>query len=183
VTLAATSHVLVVQAQTHRFTELEHQSTFARWLATGRTTPLGDELPGPDLGISMSHLAVAGRYVAYALTISGGESPEMWKVCRLNVQVGLKKCVGADLRPGAGGFPSPGGGVRNVAATPKGTVAWIAGGAEAAPATEDVLVLAPGASSPTLLASGAGVDPSSLAAVPGHLYWTEAGAPRMVAIR
>jgi hypothetical protein len=99
-------------------------------------------------------------------------------MCRLGE--GMRK---SHARASGGAFPSPEGGVRNVVTTPKGTVAWIAGGAEAAPTTEDVLVLAPGAKAPTLLAGATSIDPRSLAAVPGHLYWTEAGAARTVAIR
>src|SRR5436190_19272639 len=68
--LAANAQIRVFQA-TPRHPAIEtFQSSFARWLPTGRVTPLGDHFE-PEPGPSLGRLALAGQFAAYALVVYG----------------------------------------------------------------------------------------------------------------
>jgi hypothetical protein len=187
-TLLADTQVRVYQATSRHPREEAHDSTFAEWVPTGHVTPLGDELrfEGP----SLEGLALSGRFVAYALGLTAERYPgtgTTWAIGRLNVQTGRRERVPTDGEKG-GGFGEKSPGVTDVAVTAAGTVAWIDDGsfANPLPGTPNVLPLgsravfelAPGSKMPTPLAVSATIEPKSLAAIPGRLYWTEGGAAR-----
>lgn len=196
--IAADVQVRVFQATNkHPNQELLHKETFAQWLPTGRLRSLGDnfEFEGPVL----ASLAVSGRFVAYALSLSAERYPgegSHWTVGRLNVQTGRNERVSTDgEQPSAFGPKSPG--VTDVAATPAGSIAWIDDGAFQSPlgpplpgngsvlpiGSKAVFDLPTGSKVPAVLAVSPTIDPKSLAAIPGRLYWTEGNAPRSASIR
>jgi hypothetical protein len=180
-TLAADPNVSVFQATVRRPLEQPYRSSFARWLPTGRVTALGDEIIGGTSTAKLELLAVAERFAAYAIRDVGGvESYVSWKVYRLNVQTGRRDAVRASSRLDTFNLQTPG--VTDVVVTPTGTAAWIVGGAQDTPSTYQVFMLLPGSKSPALLASATTIEPKSLAGIPGHLYWTEAGTARSVPI-
>jgi hypothetical protein len=84
-------------------------------------------------------------------------------------------------------------GLTDIAVTPAGTVAWAIAGrfvnplappipaGQKAPDSKAILVAAGGLTPPVMAAYGSTIDSNSLAAVPGHVNWTEAGAPRAFA--
>jgi hypothetical protein len=177
--LAADLQVNIFQAAARRPSELPYQSTFARWLPTGRLTALGDEINPPSVEITLTQLALTGRFAAFATVLHAGteaESSVGWSVYRLNVQTGRRD------RLDAGGpedvFLPKAPGVTDVVVTAKGTAAWIAG-VNTRPVTYKVFELAAGSKKRVLLANAATIEPKSLSAAPGHLYWTEGGAARV----
>jgi hypothetical protein len=180
-TLAADSTVKVFQAVNRGLLDETFQSSFARWLPSGRLTALGDEVNAPEADLRLTQLAVTGRFAAYATVLFAGHEAENsvgWSVYRLNVQTGRREQVDAS-RKDAFGRHDPG--VTGVVVTPKGTVAWIAG-VNTRPSTYKVFVLAPGSRTTVLLASATTIEPKSLAAIPGHLYWTDVGVAHGVPV-
>src|SRR5206468_8208611 len=72
-TLAATAQVRVFQATNrHRGRERLFLSTFAKWLPSGRVTPLGDAVEEVRV-TALRQVALAGRFVADVTTTSGKE--------------------------------------------------------------------------------------------------------------
>lgn len=171
--------------------EVQGGRRFARWLRSSRVTALPQR---DDLGtVATCQPCLAGRYVAYPM-VEGppgpGEVEEF--VVRLNAQTGRRDIVGAD---GAGGklyrlaeaLPK----VTDMALNPAGTMAWIIEGSyqnpngdgETLPAgSKSVLELPANAATPIVLATSGEISPKSLAITPEYLYWSEAGAPREVAV-
>jgi hypothetical protein len=176
-TLARDAQVRVVQVRARHQIERGYQSTFAEWLPGRRTTPLGDRL-GTTTAVNLGPLALSGRFVAYALQSIAKEGPSSWRVCRLDARSGRRESVEA-VGPAENAYEPGAPGVTDVVVTSAGSVAWLAGGAGAHPGVYTVFELARGSMTPTALATGPGIMPGSLAAVPGHLYWTEGGTARM----
>jgi hypothetical protein len=194
-TLAASAQIRVYQARNrHPAVEIPFLSSFARWLPTGRLTPLGDNVETTRI-LKLKLLALAGRFVADA-TESCGKEGCASSVARLNVQTGRReratpstaswelgnlngKCVGGP--PGALG-------VTDIIVTPSGTVAWIMGGSIEVPTnrvdlnSRTVCELPPKSSTPVVVASSTRIEPKTLAGIPGRLYWLEGGAPRTAVI-
>jgi hypothetical protein len=189
-TIAADAQVRVYQATSRHPGRETYESTYAQWLPTGRVRSLGDAA-GVE-GASLISLDLSGRYVAYAL----GEAAERyqgdgstWAVVRLNAQTGHRESVSLS-------FGEKSRGVTDIAATPAGSIAWIEEGSfqnpmgPPLPGNESVLPpgskavfdLPPGSSVPQALAVSTAIIPKSLAAIPGHLYWTEGGAARSTSI-
>jgi hypothetical protein len=198
-TLAADVSVQVFQTAARHAEETFRQTTYAQWLPTGRVTALGDYAGTPEGTTLVGEVALTGRFAAYALALSAERyqgSGFTEAVGRLNAQTGKRERIPANGAQGGGlGEKSPG--VTDVAVTPKGSVAWILDGSfqnpigPPLPGNESVLPLgskalleAPlEAKTPTVLAVSATIDPKSLAAIPGHLYWLEGGTPRTAAIQ
>jgi hypothetical protein len=196
-TLAATAQIRVFQA-TPRHPAIEtFQSSFARWLPTGRVTPLGDHFE-PEPGPSLGRLALAGQFAAYALVVYGKYNYEgtVWRMVRLNVKTGHREHAEDDRAEGSGSclggidYLSPG--ITDVAVTPKGTTAWIIGDRPYSPylrnptpfpTTYAVCTVPPASRTVTRLATGFMIVPKSLAAILGHLYWIEGSTTRSAVIR
>jgi hypothetical protein len=191
-TLAADAQVRVYRATPrHPGREgYEYKSTFAQWLSTGRVTALGDA--GGFGGAALISLGLSGRYVAYALVEEGDryqETGSSWAVVRLNAQSGHHESESLEFGPKSQG-------VTDIVATPAGSVAWIQEGSfqnpMGPPLPGEESVLPPGSkavfylpyrsNAPQALAVSPTIVPKSLAAIPGHLYWTEAGAARSASI-
>ena len=196
-TLAATAQIRVYQARNrHPAVEELFLSSFVRWLPTGRVTPLGDYSETTEI-VKLKLLALAGRFVADA-TESCGRQGCASSVSRLNAQTGHRenattsttaseldnpnhKCDGAPNAFGALG-------VTDLAVTRRGTVAWIIGGSyddrnQIDLRSRTVCDLPPASSRPVVVNSDPAIEPKSLAAIAGHLYWTEHGAARAAAIQ
>lgn len=125
-TIAADAQVRVYQATSRHPGRETHERTYAQWLPTGRVTALGDNGAGFE-GAVLGRLAVAGRFVAYALGLSAERyagSGTTWGVVRLNAQTGHRESVAPDGEKG-GGFGEKSPGVTGVVATPAGSVAWV----------------------------------------------------------
>jgi hypothetical protein len=191
-TIAADAQVRVYRAtRRHPGREgYEYESTFARWLSTGRVTALDDA--GGFGGATLISLGLSGRYVAYALVEEGDRyqrTGSSWAVVRLNAQSGHHEFESLS-------FGEKSQGVTDIVATPAGSIAWIEEGSfqnpmgPLLPGDESLLPLGSKAvfylpyrsNAPQALAVSLTIVPKSLAAIPGHLYWTEAGAARSASI-
>jgi hypothetical protein len=133
--------VRVFQAnERNRAREEIFQSTYARWLPTGRVTALGDSAE-LFLGANLGSLVLAGRYVAYALDFERGQygsSFDGWSIYRLNAQTGIKSTVCADVVEKCEGYQTSGPrlpGVTDVAVTSTGSIGWITSGSDEATAS------------------------------------------------
>jgi hypothetical protein len=186
-TVVATAQVRIFHAQDET---QEYDSTFAEWLPTGRVTLLWDEAgfgAGGLLSPMLPGIVVSGRFAGYGIINSvdrytGGFGE---RVARVNVQTGREQGWEANSKAGSGFLPnSPG--ITDVVATPAGSIAWIIDGSfddptgqtfEVTPPDSKVVYVVPsGSTTPVLVAYSAVIDPRSLAAIPGHIYWVEAGA-------
>jgi hypothetical protein len=190
-TLVTNDQVRIFLARARHPDREAYESTFAQWLPTGRVTALGDEdhFEGPTV---QGRPALSGRFVAYALQTEAERYPDTGfgeHVGRLNVQTGRRELIPADGEVGPGfGHGSPG--VTDVVVTPAGSVAWMIDGSfgdpsgallapgETPPISKAILLLAAGSKTPVPLAYSPMIDPESLAAIPGHVYWLEAGTAR-----
>ncbi len=193
-TLGADASMRVFQAtQRHLGREGPFQSTYARWLPTGRVTKLGDYVGESILPlISLKAFVISGEHLAYALDGGGGQygfTSDSWTISRLRPRTGRRFSVCADPDAPeacesyeAGRGPSlPG--VTDIVVTPAGSVAWITSGSElATSSTYSVYELAANSTKPIQLASTSSIEPKSLAAVAGHLYWTQTEGPRSAPI-
>ena len=195
--IAADAQVRVYQATSRHPGRETHERTYAQWLPTGRVTALGDNGAVFE-GAVLGRLAVAGRFVAYALGLSAERyagSGTTWGVVRLNAQTGHRESVAPEGEKG-GGFGEKSPGVTGVAATPAGSVAWVDDGSFPDPlppppgspggplplGSKAIFDLAPGSKTPSAISVSSTIDPDAIAAVPGHLYWTDAGAAHSVPI-
>jgi hypothetical protein len=197
-TLAADAQVRVFQATAKHPGRENYASTFAQWLPTRRVTALGDSarFEAPTLQGSP---ALAGRFVSYGLQITAERSPGQGfegAVARLNVQTGRRESFEANGAQG-GGFGENSPGVIDVAVTPAGSTAWIIDGSYQDPAgphlpgpasvlplgSKTVYEVLAGSKAPVALATNPTIDPKSLAAIPGHLYWAEGGAARTALVQ
>jgi hypothetical protein len=179
-TLVADAQVRVYQARNRRSGEEGYVSSFAEWLPARRLTPLGDR-EGIIVGIKLGELALSGRFVCYALETFTKEPQASVKVYRLNVQTGRREsapAVGAEENE----FPASARGVTDIAVTSSGTLVWIVGGTVLNPSLHKVMELPRGSSTAIAVASAATIEPKSLAAITGHVYWTEGGAARSAPI-
>jgi len=132
-------------------------------------------------------LQIAGRWVAYALRASGGDLPASYTISIVDARSGRKTRVPATLSPSST-FDLPAG-VRRVVLTPAGSVAWtidkdpvIAPSGNLPSGDFSLYTLPAGTRAPTLIASGTGLDPDSLAVAPGRIYWISDGAPMSAAV-
>ena len=197
-TLAADAQVRVFQATAKRPGRENYDSTFAQWLRTGRVTALGDSA-GFEAPTLQGSPALAGRFLSYGLQITAERYPGQGFECavaRLNVQTGRRESFEANGAQG-GGFGENSPGVTDVAVTPVGTMAWIIDGSYQDPVgphlpgpasvlplgSKTVYEILAGSKAPVALATSPTIDPKSLAAIPGHLYWTEGGAARTAAVQ
>jgi hypothetical protein len=193
VTVAADAVVQVFQRRVkHPDREvLEGPETFARWLPSGRVTALGDYsgglagLPGTSLG----PLRLDGRFVAYVLRPEGPKYPgsgHSEELKRLNVASGWRLSIGC-RGPAACDFPDIDPGVNDIGILATGAMGWIVSSFYEQPALQpevhEVWELPAHATQPIRVAASAAVEATSLAAIPGHLYWTEGGQPREVEVK
>jgi hypothetical protein len=136
--------------------------------------------------------AISGRFVAYAAIVEderyGGGCCIGEYVERVNARTGQFESTPADGKAGIGfGGDSPRG-VTDVVVTAAGSVAWmiegkfnnpsgeLPAGGGLPPASNAIYLLASASTTPVLLAYNPMIEPGSLAAIPGHIYWLEAGA-------
>jgi hypothetical protein len=197
-TLAATAQIRVYKARNrHPAVEVPFLRSFARWLPTGRITPIGDNTETTRI-VRLRLLALAGRFLADALEECSKNSEACgWSIGRLNAQSGRDETASVSFVPSelgnpnhwCSGTPPPRAlGVTDIVVSRAGTVAWIMGGSVDFPTNfgnlsrRTVCELKPGSKTPIVVASSPTIEPKSLAAIPGHLYWTEAGTPRMESI-
>jgi hypothetical protein len=180
-TLAADAFVKVFQARNrHLGREVLYQSSFVRWLPGGRVTALGDQFePG---GRVLTRLALTGRFVAAAIETASKAPPFSIHVYRVNAATGSKDVVPA-VPAGEDEFGENARGVTDIVVTRAGTVAWLVGETVDMPGISRVFELPPGSRQPVVVGSGPVIVPGSLAAVPGHLYWSEGTLARGVAIK
>jgi hypothetical protein len=193
-TLVASLQVRVFQATARRPGRESYMSTFAQWRPTGRVTALGDDFAPFEGSILRDRPTLAGPFVGYALEVmvdryTGGFGED---VGRLDARTGRLELKPADGK-GGGGFEPGSPGVTDVAVSPAGSVAWMIEGSfgnpngqplapgEAAPASKAIYLLVTGATTPLAVAYSPTIDPGSLAAIPGHIFWLEAGAARTYA--
>jgi hypothetical protein len=172
-TLVASAQARVVQAINRHGYDI----VWGEWLPTRYLSEI--DFPGEE---PITALALAGRFFAYATHAGGGGSPSV----SVNV---------LDLRggPAGGGWTaaddieSGSRGVTDLALTPSGTVAWLMEGRFLDPAAVEegphpfsraLFAVPAGKSEPIFLTDGTSISPGSLAAVPGHVYWTEDGIAR-----
>ena len=194
-TLAADVQVRVYQATSRHPGRESHESTYARWLPSGRVTALGDNGTVVE-GAVLKGLALSGRFVAYALGLAAERYPgggTTWGIERLNAQTGHRESILPDGEKG-GGFGEKSPGVTDIVATLAGSIAWIDDGSFQNPigplssgsllplGSKAVFELPPSSKTPTALAVSSMIAPQSLAAIPGHLYWTEGGTARSTSI-
>ena len=170
--LLETTKLSVFRATTRNLGREEFESTFVRWRSTGKRTALGDSVMAEDF-TALGKLASSGRFVVYGLESGSSQPGTLSRVCRLDAVSGRRECFA--LTPGGkySEFSSKSGGIRALAVTPSGSMAWIVSGDRKTPTILHVVELVAGSHVPVVLASGPAIDPSSLAVVPGHLYWSE----------
>jgi hypothetical protein len=196
-TIAADSKVQVYKATSRHPGRETYDATFARWLPTGRVTSLGEFAGEVDSGATVypAEVSVAGAFIAYGLLESKtGKYPGSGfaqAVYRLNVRTGRRERTPA---AGAGGtiFGEKSLGATDIVLTPAGSVAWIVDGSYNDPSnphtllplgSKTVLYLQPGSRTPTVLSTSATINPKSLAAIPGNLYWLEGQTARTAPIQ
>jgi hypothetical protein len=153
-----------------------------------QTAALGDRLFDPG-AIVVRNLQISGRWVAYALVAGDGRPPAVsfYSIYVLDARSGHKTRVPATLSPSSTfDFRT---GVRSVVLTPAGSVAWtidkdpIITPTSSLPSGDFSLYTLPaGTRTPTLITSGTGLDPTSLAAAPGRIYWISDGATMSAAL-
>jgi hypothetical protein len=173
-TLAVSPRAEVLRARQRRQNEEPYEGSFARLRGSERLVALGDELPGPTVGIRLRAVTLAGETAAYALTVQGEEPPDLWRVYRLNAHTGRREKFAAGPN-GETAYPTLGGGVFQLAALKDGTIAWTVGGEVNNPAAREVMELAPDGKQPVVVAEDPGLEPKSLAITPGYLYWSASG--------
>ena len=193
-TLVANSNIRVFRATAKHPNRESYESTFAEWLPSGRVTALAGE-GGFGEGSVRIGPVVSGRFVAYAVLVevaryAGAGFGE--DVRRLNAQTGRREGTPAHGKKGTV-FPGASLGVTQVVVTPAGSVAWMIEGPfgdpeaperdEPFPNSTAILLLPVGATASTVLAYGPTIEPMSLAAIPGHLYWIEGGVARTASIQ
>jgi hypothetical protein len=156
--------------------EPEYRVEFAAWLPTGKVTELAPKTEERGLEAYVSEAKIAGPYAAFRISglVQGKyDEPELpEKVERIDVETGRRT-----FTPTVN--VSYGGGPRRLyfAVTSDGTVAWaFAETFYTHESTVDVLVA--NSKITSTLAHGPNVEPASLALIPGHAYWLEAGIPR-----
>lgn len=182
-TVSASQVVRVFRATTrHPAREVEYSATFAEWGPTGRVTKLG-ERQGTTTGTAVRALAVAGKYLVCGLASSTEEPGTEWQIERANIATGHRETLKAGV-----GFNSPfyrakTGGVTATLVTPGGSIAWIDGDTETQPGIFEVVMALPGSGAGRVVASGASVEPRSLASAGRHVYWFEGGAARAESLR
>ncbi len=192
-TVAASATVRVFEANEREpkcCGALDYRADFALWLPTGKVTEIAN---GSNHGFGRSpyveEAKIAGDYVAYSINglvedrYDAPELPE--KVNRVNARTG-QRTTDPTVRVGCEGHNL------DFAVNARGTVAWSYGdlcfsgegtsvmyGSNSGEATVDMV---PGNSTTTImLAHGPTVNQGSLALVPGHLYWLQAGIPHTFA--
>lgn len=194
-TVAASATVRVFEASEREpkcCGALDYRADFARWLPNGKVTEIAN---GSNRGFERSphveEAKIAGEYVAYRIEgvvedrYDAPALPE--KVNRVNTRTG-QRTTDPTVSVGCEGHNL------DFAVNPRGTVAWsfadlcysgdgtgaVLPGGNVGEATIDVLV---GSATTTMtLAHGPTVNQGSLALVPGHLYWLEAGIPHTVPV-
>jgi hypothetical protein len=177
--LTADAKVQIFRARNrHPARELPYESSFARWLPTGRVTALGDRFEGRDLGAS----ALSGRFVAAAIEGFAKEPPSSWTIHRLDASTGRAEVVSA-VPPIQDQFGEGSPGVTDICVTSAGSIAWIVAPTAGVPGLWRVFELAPSSSVLQELASGPAIVRGSLACVPGHVYWLEGSVARGASIR
>jgi hypothetical protein len=191
-TLDADAQARVFRATKLRQGDLIFSGTFAQSAANQRITPLGDQYVHEEPTLSLTHPALAGNWVAYGLIRSGKYNGEgaVFNVRRLNAMTGRREEARASACVGGLPFMSPG--VTDMAVVPSGAAAWIIGEKEfdqfssnpsPSPAIYRVCELPSGSTAPLQLASGAAIQPKSLAAIPGQVYWKEQGLAHSAPLR
>jgi hypothetical protein len=155
-------------------------SSFAEWLPSRRVTPLGDFAESVE-ALRVTRSVLTGRWLGYVLE-DFSEQDHGYMIYRLNVRTGQREHVRA-TPASEGEFVATHSGVSDMAETSMGTVAWIEGGSVASPDTYRVFEWPPGAKAAVLLATATDIAATSLAAVPGHLYWLEGSVPRTANVR
>jgi hypothetical protein len=177
--LTASAKVQIFRAQNrHLARELPYESSFARWLPTGRVTALGDRSDARRLGL----FALSGRFVASAVEGFDKEPPSSWTIRRLDASTGRTEVVSV-VPPIQNQFGEGSPGVTDICVTSAGSVAWIVAPTAGVPGLWHVFELAPGSSVLQELASGSAIAGGSLACVPGHVYWLEGSVARGAVIR
>jgi hypothetical protein len=179
-----------------------YSDTFVRWLSSRRTTPLGDRYLQGMPASSLSHLSLNGRFAAYVLASTLGYNDEgsTLKIMRIDAKTGRREMAQLPAVEGEGKStvttPCDGGvseaspGVTDLHVTAAGTVEWILGSTPdhtylpgpPEPVSYQVCALAGASLTPVLLASSTRIEPHSLAATSGYVYWSEGGVTRSRAL-
>ncbi len=173
-TVVQNTHVRVFTARSKR-DQVIFDSSFAKWVPSGRVTPLGD-FAATVTELRLVRFVLINQWLGYVLE-EFSEQTLGQSIYRLDARTGRREHVLA--APGSeDDFATLSAGVSDLAETPAGTVAWIQGGSIASPGIYRVFEWPPGAKAAVLLATATDIAATSLAAVPGHLYWLEGGVPR-----
>ena len=203
-TVAANSGARVVRATRARKGAVSFSATFIEWLASGRTTPLGDEysVEAVESALTLKRPVLSGPFLAYALVGYGSYNGEgaTWKIMRLNARTGRREEArgsraggepgGAISTPCDGGVGEGSPGVTDLIVAPSGALAWIIG---ALPyqyyssdptklSTYTVCALSAHSRTPEVLDSDSTIAPGSLALAGELVYWTDRGSPHSAPI-
>jgi hypothetical protein len=178
---AARGSHTVVQTRQVRVFRLKGE-TFGCLFQLGKKRPLGDTPGFPD-SLVATNISVAGHFVGYQLKFIG-RTGSSFNVRVLDLKLGRRV---HNVR--AGEFPfgdenpnvkDPG--VTALAVTSTGAVAWIVRNSFADPVRLEVHK--DDSDGPTLLDTGDGIDPASLAvSTSGVAYWLHADAPHSTQLR
>jgi hypothetical protein len=189
-TIAATHEVRVFDALTKLPERGQpYDAQFVEWLPTHKLTMLAAHNPEAVVGecCEVDAARISGRYVAYELPAlnAGSTSPCCYEaeVRRINTTTGeVTRTVRLfSYREGLS--------ISWFGVTAQGSVAWVARDEEKAsngisyPLTTAIYVLLANTDTTVELARSSEIDPHSVALIPGHLYWLEAGVPRTYAAR
>jgi hypothetical protein len=131
---------------------------------------------------TLTRIALAGRFVAAAISTIAKEPPDSLFIYRVNAATGRRDAVNA-APARENEFGEHARGVTDITVTPAGTVAWIVGGTADMPSQSRVFEWPPGSKVPVVLASSPEIVPASLASRPGRLYWTEGEPARSASIK
>jgi hypothetical protein len=183
--MPAHSRILVSDSQAMIY-EDDLESIYGCAYSRGRSYLLGSKQGfSSSGGGGISTETVGGVMAAYEYAVAGKEAPTYWAVVVRNLQTGR---VLRRIPTGVSTHPEQGfigvGPTQAIVVKSDGTVAWIVE-TKYEPPTEknhnmkgsEYAVEAVDMTGNRLLASGPGIDPSSLALAGSTLYWTQGGKP------
>jgi hypothetical protein len=138
-------------------------------LPGGRSLGLGDQDNYPDLA-SVVHVAVAGKYAAYALYVTN----RLGVANSVRVIDAQRRRVVRTLPPDSIDAAE----VDSLVVTPTAALAWIVARRDG---VKNVWTAAPSLA-PKLIATSGGIDAASLALGFGRIFWMQDGAPQTAPI-
>ena len=175
----ATAHGRTVAATRDARVYRDRGRTFACRYDTNRRFWLKDEPAEPD-ALDVEEIRLAGRYIGYELAFYGRIDSRFWvRVRDLRTGRWLVHRDAVTFDP-VNEDPKASSGVTDLELTRTGAVAWIAHNPYLRPLRLEVHKV--DADGHAVLATGADIDPRSLALSDARVYWLQGGQPKTSAL-